>query len=64
MCGGCAAVIEKIFQAKGWIATMEVDVGDGRVIVSYDSIKIRSDEIAGTIAGLGYRNKVFLQRGI
>jgi copper chaperone CopZ len=58
MCGGCVADIEKALQAKEGIAAMEVDVPGGRVIVGFDSKKIRLDEIVATIAGLGYRNKV------
>jgi mercuric ion binding protein len=57
-CGGCVADIEKALQAKEGIASMEVDVRGGRMIVGYDSKKIRPDEIAATIAGLGYRNMV------
>lgn len=58
MCGGCVADIEKALQAKEGIASMEIDVHGSRVIVGFDSRKIRPDEIAATIAGLGYRNKV------
>jgi len=57
-CGGCVADIEKALQAKGGIASMEVDVRGGRVIVGFDSKKIRRDEIVAVISGLGYRVKV------
>src|ERR1039458_4434263 len=57
-CGGSVAGIEKTLQSKGGVASVEVDVSGGRVIVGYDSMKIRPDEIAATIAGLGYRDKV------
>ena len=59
MCGGSAADIENVFQAKGGIAKREVDIGDGRVIASYDLNKVSSDEIVGTIVGSDYRNNFF-----
>ena len=58
MCGGCAADIEKALQAKEGVASMEVDIRSGRVIVGFDSKKIKPDEIAATIADLGYRNNI------
>jgi mercuric ion binding protein len=57
-CGGNVSDLEKALQAKEGIASMEVDVHGGRVIAGFDSKKIRPDEIAATIAGLGYRNNV------
>jgi mercuric ion binding protein len=57
-CGGCVADLEKALQAKGGIASIEVDVRGSRVIVGFDSKKIRPDEIAAIISGSGYRNKV------
>jgi copper chaperone CopZ len=57
-CDGCVAEIEKALKAKKGIASMEVDIQGGRVIVGYDSMKIEPAEIAGAIAGSGYRDKV------
>lgn len=58
MRGGCVSDIEKALQAKEGIASMEVDVNGGRVIVGFDSKKVRPGEIAAIISGLGYWNKV------
>jgi copper chaperone CopZ len=55
---GCFDDIEKTLQAKEGIASTEVDANVGRVIVGFDSKKIRPDEIAVIISGLGYRNNV------
>jgi copper chaperone CopZ len=57
-CGSCAGKIEKALQAKEGVASVEVDVEGGWVIVGYDSKKIKPEKIAAAVSGLGYRSKV------
>lgn len=57
-CGGCANDIEKALQAKRGVASVEVDVDGGWVVVGYDSKKIKPEVLASTVSGLGYRSRV------
>jgi len=57
-CGSCAGKIEKALQAKKGVASVEVDVDRGWVIVGYDSKKVKPEVIASALSALGYRSKV------
>ena len=57
-CGSCAGKIEKALQAKKGVASVEVDVDGGWVIVGYDSKKVKPEKIASAVSGLGYWSKV------
>jgi periplasmic mercuric ion binding protein len=57
-CGGCGSKVEKALQAKAGVASVEVDVDGGRVVVGYDSKKIGPELLASTVAGAGYRSRV------
>ncbi|MCM2358489.1 MAG: heavy-metal-associated domain-containing protein [Geobacteraceae bacterium] len=63
-CGSCANDIEKALQAEGGVASVEVDVDGGWVVVGYDSKKTGPDAIVSTVAGLGYRSKVAEQLSV
>jgi copper chaperone CopZ len=57
-CGSCAGNIEKALQAKEGVASVDVDVDGGWVIVGYDSKKVKPEVITSAVTGLGYRSKV------
>ena len=57
-CGGCSANIEKVLQSKKGVASVEVDVAGGWVVVGYDSKKIKPEALAATVTGAGYGSRV------
>ncbi|HEY6009494.1 MAG TPA: heavy metal-associated domain-containing protein [Geobacteraceae bacterium] len=57
-CGGCSTTIEKTLEAKRGVASVEVDVEGGWVIVGYDSKKIKPEVLASTVTGAGYGSRV------
>lgn len=57
-CGSCAGKIEKALQAKEGVASVEVEVEGGWVIVGYDSKKVRPEAIASAVSALGYWSRV------
>lgn len=54
----CSATIEKVLQAKKGVASVEVDVKKGLVVIGYDANKIRPEELAATVTGAGYGSRV------
>ncbi len=57
-CSSCADDIAKALQAKTGVASVEVDVNGGLVVVGYDSKMIKPEVIAYTVAGMGYVNRI------
>lgn len=57
-CGGCSSNIEKALQSKKGVASVEVDVDGGWVVVGYDSKKIKPEVLASTVTGAGYWSRV------
>jgi periplasmic mercuric ion binding protein len=57
-CGGCSADIEKALQAQKGVASVEVDVTGGWVIVGYDSKKIKPEALVSTVSGAGFGSRV------
>ena len=55
-CGGCSAAVEKTLQAKAGVASVEVDVAGGWVVVGYDSKQVSPEELATAVSGAGYRS--------
>lgn len=57
-CGSCAGRIEKALTGKPGVASVEVDVDAGRVVVAYDSKVTRPESLAESITGIGYGSRV------
>jgi copper chaperone CopZ len=57
-CGSCAGRIEKALREKPGVATVEVDVDGGQVVVAYDSKVAKPDALAGSVTGIGYGSSV------
>ena len=57
-CGSCAARIEKALKEKAGVASVEVDLDAGRVLVAYDSKATKPETLAETVTGLGYGSSV------
>jgi copper chaperone CopZ len=55
---GCSATIEKVLQGKRGVASVEVDVTAGRVIVGFDSKKTKPEDLAATVTAEGYGSSV------
>lgn len=53
-CGSCAARIEKALKMQGGVASVQVDVDAGRVVIGYDSKRVRPETIAERVTGTGY----------
>jgi copper chaperone CopZ len=57
-CGACGASIEKALQSARGVASVEVDVAAGRVVVAYDSKAVKPETLAATVTGLGYGSSI------
>lgn len=57
-CGSCAGKIEKALKEKHGVASVEVDVDAGRVVVAYDSKVVKPEILAETVTGLGYGSSI------
>lgn len=57
-CGSCAGKIEKALKEKAGVASVEVDVDNGRVIVAYDAKVAKSETLAETVTSLGYGSSI------
>ncbi len=53
-CGSCAAKIEQSLRGATGVASVQVNVGGGEVVVGYDSNHVRPEAIAERITGSGY----------
>lgn len=53
-CGSCAQKIEQSLKGAKGVASVQVNVGKGEVIVGYDSNHVRPEAIAERITGSGY----------
>lgn len=53
-CGSCASKIEQSLKGTKGVASVQVNVSDGEVVVGYDSNHVRPEAIAEQIAGSGY----------
>jgi copper chaperone CopZ len=58
-CGSCAGAIEKALRKEPGIASVEVDVNNGWVVVGYDTKQARPEQIAATVTGSGYGSSVW-----
>lgn len=57
-CGSCAARIEKALKEKAGVASVEVDVEGGRVMVAYDAKLATPEALAAAVTGAGYGSSV------
>ena len=57
-CGGCISAIDKALRGKAGVASVEVDLERGMVVVGYNSKKIGPDELAATVIGAGYGSRI------
>ncbi|WP_298272376.1 heavy-metal-associated domain-containing protein [Geobacter sp.] len=57
-CGSCAARIENALKAQEGIASVQVNVDAGRVVVGFDSKRIRPETIAERVTGTGYGTSI------
>lgn len=57
-CGSCAGRIEKTLKEKPGVASVEVDVDAGRVMVAYESKATKPETLAETVTGLGYGSSI------
>ena len=55
---GCSATVEKVLQGKRGVASVEVDVTVGRVIVGFDAKKTKPEDLAATVTAGGYGSRV------
>ena len=53
-CGSCASRIEQALKGGEGVASVQVNVAAGEVVVGYDSQKVRPEAIAERITGSGY----------
>ena len=57
-CGTCRTGIEEALEKNRGVASVEVDVTGGWVVVGYDSKQASPGELAATVTGQGYRTRV------
>lgn len=57
-CGSCAARIAKAMGSEKGVASTEVDLDNGRVIVWYESKTTRPEKLAERITGIGYGSSI------
>lgn len=57
-CGSCSSNIEKALQGEKGVASVEVDVDGGWVVVAYDSKKTKPEVLASRVTGAGYWSRV------
>uniref|UniRef100_A0A831UJT7 Heavy-metal-associated domain-containing protein n=1 Tax=Geobacter metallireducens TaxID=28232 RepID=A0A831UJT7_GEOME len=53
-CGSCASKIEQSLRGAQGVASVQVNVSGGEVVVGYDSNHVRPEAIAERITGSGY----------
>lgn len=53
-CGSCASKIEQSLRGAQGVASVQVNVSGGEVVVGYDSNRVRPEAIAERITGSGY----------
>ena len=53
-CGACAGRITGALQREAGVASVKVDVEGQRVVVGYDSKRIRPERLAACVTGAGY----------
>lgn len=53
-CGSCAGKIEKTLGTAAGVATVQVNVGAGEVVVGFDSRTVRPEILAKRVTGAGY----------
>ena len=57
-CGACASRIEKYLRSKPGVASVQVDIDGGRVIVGYDSKITKAERMAESITAIGFGSSV------
>ncbi|WP_306535306.1 heavy-metal-associated domain-containing protein [Geobacter sp.] len=57
-CGSCAAKIEQSLNGAKGVASVQVNVSGGEVVVGYDSNLVRPEAIAERITGSGYGSSI------
>lgn len=57
-CGSCAGRIEKALREKAGVASVEVEVEAGRVVVAYDAKLVKAEALAAAVTGAGYGSSV------
>lgn len=57
-CGSCASRIEQALRTQKGVASVEVNVDAGRVVVGYDSKKVRPEHLAEQVTGSGYGSSI------
>lgn len=57
-CGSCATRIGKSLAGLPGVATTEVDLAGGWVIVGYDKSKVQPATLAGRVSASGFRSSV------
>jgi periplasmic mercuric ion binding protein len=57
-CGSCAGRIEKSLKEKPGVASVEVNVDSGRVMVAYDSKVAKPETLAETVTSVGYGSSI------
>lgn len=53
-CGSCAGRIEKALKERPGVASVEVDVEAGQVVVGYDSKLAEPGKLASGVTGIGF----------
>ncbi len=57
-CGSCAGRIEEALKAKPGVASVEVEIDAGRVIVAYDSKAVTPEILAESVTAIGYGSSI------
>ncbi len=57
-CGSCAGRIESVLKEKAGVASVQVDVDGGRVVVAYDSKVAKPEALAESVTGIGYGSSI------
>lgn len=57
-CGSCAGLIEKALKASTGVASVEVDLDAGQVVVGYDSKLAEPGKLAAGVTGIGYGSSI------
>ena len=57
-CGSCASRIEQTLKSEKGVASVQVNVENGRVVVGYDSKMVRPEALAERVTGSGYGSSI------
>ncbi len=57
-CGSCVGKIKRALQAEQGVASVQVDIDSGQVVVGYAANKIKPGTIAAKVAGLGFTCRI------